>query len=68
MEKLWPVGEAVGSVLKRFLETKIREQTFFEPPLYEGAEDAKDFKKDSKIGKYTTGRNRVDWDGTSHLS
>ncbi|GAA5903276.1 uncharacterized protein JCM6883_002747 [Sporobolomyces salmoneus] len=68
MEKLWPVGEAVDSVLKRFLETKIREQTFFEPPLYEGAEDAKDPKKDSKIGKYTTGRNRVDWDGTSHLS
>ncbi|GAA5985119.1 hypothetical protein JCM5350_000848 [Sporobolomyces pararoseus] len=68
MEKLWPVGEAVNSVLKRFLETKIREQVFFEPPLYEGAEDAKDRKKDSKIGKYTTGRNRVDWDGTSHLS
>lgn len=68
MEKLWPVGEAVNSVLKRFLETKIREQVFFEPPLYEGAEDAKDPKKDSKIGKYTTGRNRVDWDGTSHLS
>ncbi|GAA5850579.1 hypothetical protein JCM3766R1_001196 [Sporobolomyces carnicolor] len=68
MAKMWPVGDAVGSVLKRFLETKIREQTFFEPPLYEGAEDAKDPKKDSKIGKYTTGRNRVDWDGTSHLS
>ncbi|GAA5878133.1 hypothetical protein JCM16303_002856 [Sporobolomyces ruberrimus] len=68
MEKLWPIGDAVNSVLKRFLHTKIREQTFFEAPLYEGAEDADDPKKDSKIGKYTTGRNRVDLDGTSHLS
>ncbi|GAA6008527.1 hypothetical protein JCM11491_004509 [Sporobolomyces phaffii] len=68
MEKIWPVGDAVNSVLKRFLETKIREQVFFEPPLYDGAEDAKNPKKDSKLGEYTTGRNRVDLDGTSHLS
>jgi len=68
MEKLWPIGDAVDSVLKRFLKTKIREQTFFEAPLYEGAEDAKDPKKDSKIGEYCSGRNRVDLDGTSHLS
>ncbi|GAA5930904.1 cryptochrome/photolyase family protein [Sporobolomyces koalae] len=68
MNKIWPIGDAVNSVLKRFLKTKHREQVFHEAPLYEGAEDAENPKKDSKIGKYTTGRNRVDLDGTSHLS
>ncbi|GAA6059922.1 hypothetical protein JCM10212_003062 [Sporobolomyces blumeae] len=68
MDHIWPVGDAVDSVLQRFLRSKLRDNVFFEPPLHPGADDADDPKKDSKIGKYTTGRNRVDWDGTSHLS
>ena len=54
--------------MRRFLKTKLRKQAFFEPPLHPGAEDAKDPKKDSKIGEYATGRNNVSLDGTSHIS
>ncbi|GAA5869175.1 hypothetical protein JCM1840_004316 [Sporobolomyces johnsonii] len=69
MKKLWPVGEGiVDQVMHRFLKTKLREQVFFEPPLHPGAEEVDDPKKESKIGEYTTGRNRVDLDGTSHIS
>ncbi|KAM0753516.1 hypothetical protein T439DRAFT_322411 [Meredithblackwellia eburnea MCA 4105] len=67
MEHLWPVGEkAAGQVMDRFLRTKMREQTFQHPPLHPGAE--KVGLKDSKIGVYGDGRNRVDMDGTSHIS
>ncbi|ORY51765.1 DNA photolyase, FAD-binding/Cryptochrome [Leucosporidium creatinivorum] len=69
MEHLWPVGEGVcEEVMRRFLKTKVRKQAFFEPPLHPGAQDAKDPKKDSKIGEYATGRNNVSLDGTSHIS
>lgn len=54
--------------MERFLHTKIRNQAFFEPPLHPGAEKVDDPRKQSKIGEYATGRNRVDLDGTSHIS
>lgn len=58
--------EKFAQILDRFLKTKIRPQVFQHPPLHPGAEQVA--RKDSKIGVYTTGRNRVDQDGTSHLS
>ncbi|KDE06346.1 hypothetical protein MVLG_03383 [Microbotryum lychnidis-dioicae p1A1 Lamole] len=69
MQKTWPVGEkTTRDVMHRFLKTKIRKQKFFEPPLADGAEEVDDPLKKSKIGEYATGRNRVDLDGTSHIS
>ncbi|SCV74778.1 BQ2448_7807 [Microbotryum intermedium] len=69
MQQIWPVGEeTTRQVMHRFLKTKIRKQKFFEPPLADGAEEADDPLKKSKIGEYATGRNRVDLDGTSHIS
>ncbi|KAK4053635.1 DNA photolyase phr1 [Microbotryomycetes sp. JL221] len=69
MNHLFPLGDGiVDKIMHRFLRTKIRENVFFEPPLHHGAEDAKDPLKDSKIGKYQTGRNDVSLDGTSHIS
>ena len=53
-------------ILQRFLKTKIREQHFHLPPLAPGAAEVD--LKHSKIGEYGTGRNRVDIDGTSHIS
>lgn len=69
MKRLWPVGEGVTEgIMDRFLKTKMREAKFFEPPLEGDGMEVKDPKKESKIAKYTEGRNRVDWDGTSHIS
>ncbi|BGP35308.1 DNA photolyase phr1 [Rhodotorula toruloides] len=69
MERLWPVGEGVTEgIMGRFLKTKMREAKFFEPPLEGDGNEVENPKKDSKIAKYTEGRNRVDWDGTSHIS
>lgn len=53
-------------VMHRFLKTKMRPQTFQEPPLHPGAQEV-DLKA-SKIGQYGDGRNHVDMDGTSHIS
>lgn len=67
MNHLWPVGDdAVDQIIHRFMKTKIRPRVFAEPALYPGAEEVG--KADSKIGVYSTGRNRVDLDGTSRLS
>lgn len=53
-------------ILARFLKTKLRDQTFQHPPLHPGAEEVPLAK--SKIGVYSSGRNHVDKDGTSHIS
>lgn len=52
--------------MHRFLETKSRPNTFQEPPIHPGAEEVE--LKLSKAGVYREGRNRVDLDGTSHIS
>lgn len=69
MRRLWPVGDGVTeSIMHRFLRTKMRPAKFFEAPLESEADgDVADPKKKSKIGEYCEGRNRVDWDGTSHI-
>lgn len=67
MNHIWPVGEhIVEQVLDRFLTSKSRPANFHNPPLQPGAETVG--LSASKIGTYGTGRNRVDLDGTSHLS
>lgn len=70
MQHIWPVGDGITeSIMRRFTHNKMREAKFFEPPLEgEDEEEVDDPKKSSKIGKYQEGRNRVDWDGTSHIS
>jgi hypothetical protein len=54
--------------MRRFTETKMRNAKFFDPPLEGDEEKVDDPKHKSKIGLYQEGRNRVDWDGTSHIS
>lgn len=67
MDHVWPVSEDIAEqVLGRFLKTKSRAQVFAEPSLFDGSEQVG--LKDSKIGNYKEGRNRIDLDGTSHLS
>ncbi|BGP20016.1 DNA photolyase phr1 [Rhodosporidiobolus nylandii] len=70
MKHLWPVGEGVPEeVMRRFLKFKVREGKFDEAPLPdEGEEEVSEPEKESRVGVYTEGRNRVDWDGTSHIS
>ncbi|GAA6002665.1 cryptochrome/photolyase family protein [Rhodotorula paludigena] len=69
MRHLWPVGDGITEgIMDRFMKTKLRPAKFFDPPLEGDAEEVADPKKDSKIGQYREGRNRVDWDGTSHIS
>ncbi|GAA5880799.1 hypothetical protein JCM3774_005755 [Rhodotorula dairenensis] len=69
MNRIWPVGEGVTeSIMRRFTETKMRNAKFFDPPLEGDEEKVDDPKRKSKIGLYQEGRNRVDWDGTSHIS
>lgn len=69
MRHIWPVGDGITeSILRRFTQAKMRSAKFFDPPLEDDDEEAKDVKKESKIAMYQEGRNRVDWDGTSHLS
>ncbi|GAA5905644.1 hypothetical protein JCM8208_005793 [Rhodotorula glutinis] len=69
MRKLWPVGEGVvDGIMRRFLRTKMQPAKFFEAPLESEGNEVDDPKKKSKIGEYCEGRNRVDWDGTSHVS
>ncbi|GAA6039361.1 hypothetical protein JCM8097_002816 [Rhodosporidiobolus ruineniae] len=69
MKQLWPVGDGVtDEILRRFLKTKIRDAMFDKPPLEPGAEEVDDPEKQSRVGVYQEGRNRVDWDGTSHIS
>lgn len=69
MKRIWPVGEGVTeSIMRRFTETKMRNAKFFDPPLEGDEEKVDDPKRKSKIGLYQEGRNRVDWDGTSHIS
>lgn len=69
MKRIWPVGDGVTeSIMRRFTETKMRNAKFFDPPLEGDEEKVDDPKRKSKIGLYQEGRNRVDWDGTSHIS
>ncbi|GAA5989946.1 hypothetical protein JCM10908_002389 [Rhodotorula pacifica] len=69
MRRIWPVGDGVTeSIMRRFTETKMRNAKFFDPPLEGDEEKVDDPKRKSKIGLYQEGRNRVDWDGTSHIS
>lgn len=69
MKRIWPVGDGVTeSIMRRFTETKMRNAKFFDPPLEGDEERVDDPKRKSKIGLYQEGRNRVDWDGTSHIS
>lgn len=68
MRKLWPVGDGVvDGIMRRFLRTKMQPAKFFEAPLESEGNEVDDPKKKSKIGEYCEGRNRVDWDGTSHI-
>ncbi|KAI5479988.1 hypothetical protein MNV49_002278 [Pseudohyphozyma bogoriensis] len=66
MEHLWQVGVENQQIMERFLSAKLREQAFQHPPLHPGHEKVP--LKDAKIGVYKNGRNRVDMDGTSHIS
>ncbi|GAA5979351.1 hypothetical protein JCM11641_005008 [Rhodosporidiobolus odoratus] len=70
MKQLWPVGEGVpDQVLRRFMRMKVKEGKFDEAPVPgEEDEEVGEPEKESRIGVYTEGRNRIDWDGTSHLS
>ncbi|GAA5827552.1 hypothetical protein JCM11251_001729 [Rhodosporidiobolus azoricus] len=69
MKGIWPVGEGVtDEILRRFLKTRTRTAMFNKPPLEPGAEEVDDPEKESRVGEYQTGRNRVDLDGTSHIS
>lgn len=52
----------------RFVHCKLGKQKFFEPPLVKGEQKATDPRKDSKIAQYSTGRNDISLDGTSHIS
>lgn len=53
-------------VIACFLKNKTRQNTFQLAVLHPGAEEVA--LKDSRAGVYGTGRNRVDVDGTSHIS
>ncbi|GAA5912336.1 hypothetical protein JCM6882_002564 [Rhodosporidiobolus microsporus] len=69
MKRLWPVGEGVtDEILRRFLKTRTREAMFDKPPMEPGEEEVENPEKDSRVGDYQEGRNRVDLDGTSHIS
>ncbi|GAA5820233.1 hypothetical protein JCM3770_006070 [Rhodotorula araucariae] len=69
MRKLWPVGKGVTEgIMHRFMRTKMRQAKFFEPPLEGEGNEVDEPKTKSKIGEYCEGRNRVDLDGTSHIS
>ncbi|BGP43389.1 DNA photolyase phr1 [Rhodotorula kratochvilovae] len=69
MRKIWPVGKGITEgIMHRFMRTKMRQAKFFEPPLEGDGDEVDDPKTKSKIGEYCEGRNRVDLDGTSHIS
>lgn len=74
MQRLWPTGTTedgttvTDEILRRFLRTKTRMAMFHQPPLEPGAEEVDDPVTQSRVGVYTEGRNRVDLDGTSHIS
>jgi deoxyribodipyrimidine photo-lyase len=69
IRECFPAGEdAAHEVLVRFLHTKARSaQLGAVDPLSTDAKQAKDFSKDSRIGKYKDARDRVDQDTTSRL-
>lgn len=66
MEELWPAGTDVAKqVLSRFLRTKARKtQIGDSSPLADGAEDS---GKESRIMKYASDRDRVDFDSSSRI-
>ncbi|GAA6021512.1 hypothetical protein JCM10207_005786 [Rhodosporidiobolus poonsookiae] len=69
MERLWPVGEGVtDEIMRRFLRTKVKVGKFDDAPIDVDAEEVENPEKESRVGVYSEGRNRVDWDGTSHIS
>ncbi|KAH8118312.1 hypothetical protein DFH11DRAFT_1686509 [Phellopilus nigrolimitatus] len=67
MTKFWPAGaETAMQMLDRFLHTKARAEQLGEvSPLTGGAETS---EKDSRVKRYSDGRNHVDMDTTSRLS
>ena len=69
MRTCWPAGEvAAAEVLRRWLYTKARSSQFgAADPLSDGATEAKNQLKDSRVGKYNDARDRVDADTTSRL-
>ena len=66
VHKLFPVGtDAAEEMLQRFFTTKTRKGYFAESPLADGAvTDA----KESRLAKYSSGRNEPGFDGVSRLS
>ncbi|SPO37604.1 related to deoxyribodipyrimidine photo-lyase PHR [Pseudozyma flocculosa] len=68
MAKLWPVeGDAAKKVLDNFMEGK-GGKTILDAPANEGSENVGANSKESRIGRYSTGRNLVSENGTSRIS
>ncbi|PIL37080.1 hypothetical protein GSI_00772 [Ganoderma sinense ZZ0214-1] len=66
----WPAGEdAAHEMLRRFLKTATRaSQLGAVDPVSDGAKEAKDPARQSRMGKYKDQRDRLDADTTSRLS